>query len=230
MILENHSYAQIIGNSEAPFINKMANSGATFVNSYAVAKPSQPNYLALYSGSTYGVTDNDAHLFSGPTLASTLAKSGKRFLGYAQRTTPRKHKPWESFVNNASYGRYFSSFPEQFSLLPHVSFVVPNNDNNMHDGSVQAGDRWLKNKLEAYWTHCKTHKCLLILTFDEPSGSLDQNIVTIVAGLQVKRGFYTQRINHYSVLRTIIDAMRVAAIGKSRFVQPAIGIWRTAVP
>ena len=134
VVLENHSYAQIIGNSEAPFINKMANSGATFVNSYAVAKPSQPNYLALYSGSTYGVTDNDAHLFSGPTLASTLAKSGKRFLGYAQRTTPRKHKPWQSFVNNASYGRYFSSFPEQFSLLPHVSFVVPNNDNNMHTG------------------------------------------------------------------------------------------------
>ncbi len=72
VVLENHSYAQIIGNSDAPFINKLANSGATFINSYAVAKPSQPNYLALFSGSTYGVTDNDPHLFSGPTLASAL--------------------------------------------------------------------------------------------------------------------------------------------------------------
>lgn len=68
------------------------------------------------------------------------------------------------------------------------------------------------------------------MTFDEPSGSLDQNIATIVGGSRVKRGFYTQRINHYSALRTITDAMRVAAIGKSRSVQPAIGIWRTAVP
>jgi hypothetical protein len=52
---ENHSYWQIIGNPNAPFINSLAAEGTLFTSSYAITRPSEPNYLALLSGSTQGV-------------------------------------------------------------------------------------------------------------------------------------------------------------------------------
>ena len=47
---ENHSYADIIGSQQAPYINGLAQSGALFTDSHAVTHPSQPNYLELFSG------------------------------------------------------------------------------------------------------------------------------------------------------------------------------------
>src|SRR2546421_11856526 len=56
VIEENHSYSQIIGAAAAPYINSLAYSGALFSQSFALTHPSQPNYIALFSGSTQGVT------------------------------------------------------------------------------------------------------------------------------------------------------------------------------
>src|SRR5215467_333646 len=60
VIEENHSYSQIIGSSNAPYITALSkdSSSANFVNAYATTHPSQPNYLNFFSGSTQGVTDN----------------------------------------------------------------------------------------------------------------------------------------------------------------------------
>src|SRR5258708_36025068 len=58
VIEENHSYAEIIGSANAPYINSLAAMGALFTNSFGVTHPSEPNYLALFSGSTQGVTDD----------------------------------------------------------------------------------------------------------------------------------------------------------------------------
>ena len=62
VVMENHSYADIIGNSAAPFINQLARRGALFTRSYAVTDPSEPNYLALFSGSTQAVPDDSCPL------------------------------------------------------------------------------------------------------------------------------------------------------------------------
>ncbi len=56
VIMENHGYGQIAGSPQAPYINRLARQGAMFTASYAVTHPSEPNYLALFSGSTHGVT------------------------------------------------------------------------------------------------------------------------------------------------------------------------------
>ena len=65
VIDENHSYSEIIGSSDAPYINSLATEGALFTQSFAVAHPSQPNYLALFSGSTHGITnDSCPHTFA----------------------------------------------------------------------------------------------------------------------------------------------------------------------
>lgn len=230
VVMENHSYSQIIGNTEAPFINGLAKSGATFINSHAVGYPSQPNYLALFSGSTRGVKDDKKHSLAGPTVATALAQSGKKFAGYAEGKAPRKHRPWASFKDQGSYEQDLSRFPKQFDRLPDVSFVISNDRNNMHDGSIRAADDWLKTHLGDYLDYCRDHRCLLILTFDEPGGKSAKNILTIVAGSPVKTGVFAQRIDHYSVLRTITDAMGIGALGESAKAAPIFGIWVTGEP
>src|SRR5438105_2474857 len=51
VIEENRSYSEIIGSSSAPYINSLASQGALFTQSFAVTHPSEPNYLAFFSGS-----------------------------------------------------------------------------------------------------------------------------------------------------------------------------------
>src|SRR5271169_1270250 len=65
VIEENHAYEQIIGNPDAAFINELAAGGALFTNSHGVLRPRQPNYLALFSGSTQSVT-NDRRILGAP--------------------------------------------------------------------------------------------------------------------------------------------------------------------
>lgn len=85
VVVENHSYNQIIGNKDAPYINQLADHGVLFTNSHGIAHPSQPNYLALFSGDTQGVTgDSCPYTFSSNNLANALKKVGKSFAGYSE--------------------------------------------------------------------------------------------------------------------------------------------------
>ena len=95
VILENHSFDEIVDPKRAPFIFSLATGGALFTHSFAVAHPSQPNYFALFSGSTHGIRDNADHLMNAPTLATALDAAHKSFIGYVEAGSPRKHNPWE---------------------------------------------------------------------------------------------------------------------------------------
>src|SRR5215470_9755826 len=57
-IFENRRYGSVIGNPNAPYLSSLAGQGANFTQSFAVTHPSQPNYLALYSGATQGVSND----------------------------------------------------------------------------------------------------------------------------------------------------------------------------
>ena len=85
VIEENHSYSQIIESPDAPYINSLAAEGAVFTQSFGVTYPSQPNYLALFSGSTQGITDNSCpHTFTTPNLGHALLEAGLTFAGYSE--------------------------------------------------------------------------------------------------------------------------------------------------
>src|SRR5204863_5334410 len=100
VIFENHSFDQIFDPWRAPFIYDLATNGALFINAFAIAHPSQPNYFALFSGSTQDVRDNDYdYNFNAPNLASALSAAHKSFIGYIETGSPREHNPWESFNN-----------------------------------------------------------------------------------------------------------------------------------
>ncbi|MBA3825873.1 MAG: acid phosphatase, partial [Ktedonobacterales bacterium] len=204
VVEENHSYSDIIGANDAPFINGLAQQGALFTASHAVTHPSEPNYLALFGGSTYNLSsDACPESFSGPNLASELFGHSLSFTGYSESmpTTgfrgcadasgeyARKHNPWVNFSDvPAASNQPFSSFPSDYGQLPNVAFVVPNLQNDMHDGSVASGDAWLQSNLGNYLTWAQTNNSLLILTWDEDDGAPANQIPTIFVGAHVKVG------------------------------------------
>jgi hypothetical protein len=243
VVMENHSYSEIIGNPAAPFVNRLARDGALFTHSSAITHPSEPNYLALFSGSTHGVTDDSCPVrFVAPNLASALLRAGRTFAGFAEGLPAagspvcyageyaRKHVPWADFGNvPPSVSKPFASFPgSDLARLPTVSFVVPNLCNDMHDCSVATGDRWLRAHLGGYLAWAASHHSLLILTWDENDGSAGNRITTIFIGPMVRPGRYAQPITHYTVLATIEAAYGLARTGQARLVRPITSIWRPA--
>jgi hypothetical protein len=242
VVEENQSYSDIIGNSAAPYINSLAAGGALFTNSFAITHPSQPNYLALFSGSTQGVTDDNAcGPFSGPDLGSALAAAGRTFGGYSEDLPStgstvltsgayaRKHNPWSDFSDvPPSENMPFTSFPTNYASLPTVSFVVPNLNNDMHDGTINQGDAWLQTNIGAYATWAKTHNSLLIVTWDEDDGSQSNQIPTIFYGQPVKPGNYSEYVDHYGVLRTLEDMYGLSHMNNTAGATPITDAWQTA--
>ncbi|WP_200984532.1 alkaline phosphatase family protein [Paenibacillus sp. Soil787] len=240
VVEENHSYEKLIGNASAPYINALAGQGAFFTHSYAVAHPSQPNYFVLFSGSDQGVkNDSCGHEFKAANLASELVKAGYSFAGYSEDLPAigstvctnhqygRKHSPWVSFSNVAKESNQpFDQFPKDFSKLPTVSFVIPNQDNDMHDGTILPADEWLKKHIGPYVTWAQSHNSLLILTWDEDDNSKDNHIPTIFVGPMVKPAQYDQRITHLNVLRSLEELYKLPYMGGTAEVPAIQGIWK----
>jgi len=241
---ENHSFSEIIGSSSAPYINSLAQQGALFTNSHGVTHPSEPNYLALFSGSTQGITDDSCpHTFSGPDLGGELISAGLSFGGYSEsmpsvgftgcfapRSTQlyaRKHNPWVNFTDvPSSHNQPLTNFPTDFTTLPTLSIVVPNQQDDMHSGSIQQADTWLKSHIDSYVQWAKTHNSLLIVTWDEDDSSSNNQIPTIFVGPMVKAGQYSESINHYNILRTLEAIYGLPFANNSANVATITDIWQ----
>ncbi|MER7201055.1 acid phosphatase [Streptomyces sp. CB01635] len=242
VVFENHAYNQVIGSSSAPYINSLKTNGASLSASYALTHPSQPNYFALFSGATQGITDDSCYtpgFSSQPNLASELIAAGKTWGSYneglpSQGSTTcssgdyaRKHNPWFGFSNvPTSTAKTFAQFPSDYSTLPQVSFVVPDLCSDMHDCSVSTGDTWLKNNLSAYANWAKAHNSLLVVTFDEDNRLAGNKIPTVLYGQQVTPGATSATTyNHYDVLRTIEDMHGLPHAGNAASGKDITGIW-----
>jgi len=243
VIEENHGYSQIMDKrNRASYIHALAKRGLLFTDSHGVAHPSLPNYLALFSGSTQGITDDSCrHTFNNDNLASSLLDGGFSFVTYSESLPKtgdlscasgayqRKHNPaanWQGTRLPAELNKRFADFPQDFSRLPTVSFVIPDQNNDMHDGSFETADQWLKTRIEPYVAWAFRHNSLLILTWDEDDFRAENHVVTILAGPMVKRGISMQRIDHYSVLRTLLDLYGLPALGASRDAEAIKGVWK----
>jgi hypothetical protein len=239
VIEENHGFGEIIGSPAAPYINALAKQGALFTSSYGVTHPSQPNYLALFSGSTQGVTDdNTPYYFSTGNLGKSLLNKGLTFGGYSEDLPfvgftgdssggyVRKHNPWVDFTNlPPTVNLPFTSFPLDYSLLPTVAVVVPNLTHDMHDGTIQQGDSWLQAHLNSYVQWAATHNSLLIVTWDEDDFTDVNWIPTIFVGPMVSPGSYAETISHYNVLRTVEDMYGLPYLANDGNVPPISDVW-----
>ena len=205
--------------------------------------------------------------FTTPNLGAALRNSGYSFATYSQ-TLPsvgfngessgeymRKHNPVTNWMNDtnptanqlpSTVNQPFTTFqqiansPGGFANLPTVSFVVPDQTYDMHDGTIQQADDWLKtNIIDTYLPWAMTHNSLLIVTWDEDGDNTATNqIPTIIAGAKVTSGNYTETnlnannpdvattdpgiqtptgtaMDHYNILSTIEDIYGLAHIGGS---------------
>ncbi len=247
VVEENHSFSEIIGAPTAPYINSLAGQGALFTQSFALTHPSQPNYLYLFSGSTQGTTDDStlAQPLTTPNLGAELIQAGRSFAGYSEDLPAtgstvgssgdyyRKHNPWSDWQGAAganalpsSTNLRFADFPTDYSQLPTVSFVVPNQQHDMHDGTIQQADTWLKANLDGYANWAQKHNSLLIVTFDEDDTGGNNQIATIFDGPMVVPGSYGEHIRHDNVLRTVEDMYGLAHAGDAQTAVPIQDVWQ----
>lgn len=242
VVMENRNYRSIVGNGDARYINDtLIPQGALLTNSHAVTHPSEPNYLALFSGSTHGVDSDECPLtFSSPNLASELAAAGRRFVGWSESLPhdgyegcfedsvyARKHAPWMNFTNVPSNANLvYRGLPAK--KMPAVSFVDPNLCNDMHDCSTRRGDRWLSENLPPLIAWNAKHAGLLIVTWDEADPDNGKNrIPTILVGPMVRPGVKSERyVDHYGVLRTIESFFDLPCIDNDCRAAPITGIWQ----
>lgn len=243
IVMENNDYESIVGNSSAPYLNNLITRTAFFTNSEGVTHPSEPNYLALFSGSTQGLTSDACPVsYSGANLATQLTGAGYSFAGYAENMPStlsaceadpspygsgyyymRKHVPWADFTNVPS-SEYHTWNGPGTALAGSVNFITPNMCDDMHDCSTATGDTWLSKNVPAIESWDNANNGLLIVTFDEGEYSSTNHIYTAFDGPMIKAGKYSQSINHYNVLRFIEDNFHLAHLGNAGGVTAISGI------
>lgn len=252
MVFENKNFDEVIGSPEAPTFNAMARRYALLERSYAVARPSLPNYLALASGSTQGVTATCTDcLFRARNLADTIEASGRTWKAYLEGLPLRgytgaqwgryvkRHNPFpyfESVVSNPARLRRTVPYAELRAdlakkRLPDFSFVVPDLCNGTHDCSVATGDAWLETFLKPLLASRQLDDGVVFVTFDEAAHGDDRgeggHIPTLAIGPTVRAGARSRRgVNHYGLLRTIEDAWGLPRLGRSATANAVTGIWR----
>lgn len=150
----------------------------------------------------------------------------------------RKHNPWvnwqapvgaPSIPPNglaAETNQPFTNFPTDFSQLPTVCFVVPNEQNDMHDGTIRMADDWLRTNLGAYAKWARTHNSLLVITFDEDDFQGPNRIPTVLYGAGLMPGTVNNTTwTLHNLLRTLGDAYSATPSARGAQVRRINGVW-----
>jgi acid phosphatase len=250
VVFENKEFPQVIGSGAAPTFDALAKRFALLTDYRGVAHPSLPNYLALVSGSTHGVTSDCTSCgVAARNLSDTLERAGRTWKTYADGlpapgfTGPtagryaKKHDPLLYFEDVA--GR-----PERLRrivpltvfrrdldahALPDFSLVVPDLCHDMHDCPVSTGDAWLGAFLRPLLRSGELAHGVVYVVFDEGTGGAGGGgrVPALVVGPLVRPGARVRDpLDHYSLLRTIEDAWRLPRLARSGAARPITGIWR----
>ncbi|MFO0861260.1 MAG: alkaline phosphatase family protein [Phycisphaerales bacterium] len=250
VIEENRAGSQIIGNPEAPFLNRLASQGAVLTDFFALTHPSQPNYLHLFAGDSLGIRTNDIPPgipLSDPNLGAALLAAGRTFVSFSEDLPyagfngatfdwyARKHNPCANWQSDApgpnqfplSINQPFSNFPSDFTSLPTVSFVIPNLRNDMHDGTIEDADAWLEAEIGPYALWAMANNSLLIVTWDEDEFAQRNQIPTIFYGPMVRQGRLASTGTLHNLLRTIGDLYGALPPASAAAVRPIPGIFQS---
>ena len=232
IVEENHPYGTIVGSKQAPYINgTLIRHGALLTRYYAITHPSLPNYLALDSGSTQGCTSDVCGSYRARDLGGQLTRARKSWAGYMEsmpgpcvRTTVRlyaaKHNPFVHFTDvlKNRCASHVVPMPRKMPTSLHrFTWITPNLLDDMHDGTIQRGDTWLKDHVPAIMRGLGPNG-LLIVTWDEGSSSQRaSHVATILYGPIVRKGIrVSAKTNHYSLLRLMESRLRLAHLAKAR--------------
>lgn len=158
VVLENHSFSQVIGSPSMPYLNGLAAQNSLATNYFADIHPSIGNYFMLTTGQI--INSDDA--FPGPVSADNLARAfagaGKTWKAYMQSIPSqgyiggdvlpyvKHHNPFAYFTDVAgSDGQHATALAANIvpltqlpvdmagNALPNFGFIIPDLDNDAHD-------------------------------------------------------------------------------------------------
>ena len=247
VVFENANYTVAL---KQPFFAKLANEGALFTQFSAEAHPSQPNYLAMISGSTQGVRNDDSVSINAEHIGGLLAKKNLSwkvyaedlpqpcFLGSDRGLYARKHIPFLSFTNVQNNRNECLKVVPSTQLkidiasnsVPAFSMYIPNLKNDGHNTSSAFASQWFLDNFGGILNDSKfMMDTLLIITFDESENIFSKNqIFTAFYGANVKPGSVVNLPhNHYSILKMIEDHFGIGNLGNGDVTAtPITGIWQ----
>lgn len=221
IMMENKTFDEAL---QGNYTASLASKHALATNYHAITHPSLPNYLALTSGSTWGIkSDNYQALPSDEDVGSELTSAGIPWRAYMENMTngcldssePYKlgHNPF------AFYGGQCPSNVVPLSQLdadlsgntPNFVWITPNVCHDEHNCSVSAGDQWLgeivpKIMDSAAWQD----DGVLFVTWDEDDQASGSNRVPLIMVAPALKERQTDiYYDHYSLLATIEDRLGV---------------------
>jgi hypothetical protein len=244
IVLENREFDEVIGASDAPYLNQLAARGALALNYHAIAHPSLLNYLALAGGSTFGIDEDctDCHA-SGPNLATQLAAAGESWRAYmGEMPSPcftgaesgdyaKRHNPFMYFPSVTSDPSLCARDVPETELqtdlaqghLPSFAWISPDLCDDAHNCGFNSADEYLRGVVPQLLRGLGPSG-LLAITFDEGTtnagccdGAAGGRIATILLGPQVRRGARLRAAySTYSLLATVEDRFGLARLREAK--------------
>jgi phospholipase C len=235
VVEENHPYDGVILNSSAPYLNSLATKYSLATQYFADTHPSIGNYFMLTTGQIVTNDDTFTGTVNVDNLSRRLMAAGKTWKSYAESLPSvgytggdsgpylKRHNPFSYFtdvVNSSTQSQNlvpFSQFSQDLAAntLPSFSFIIPNANNDAHDGSLAAADSWLQTNIAPLLASPQFQQDgLLIVVFDE-SDTIDLtngggHVAAVLVGTKVKQGYRSATFfQHESTLNLILQAMGI---------------------
>lgn len=209
---ENRGVAATLGHcSSDPYLCSLAADDASLTSWYAITHPSAPNYLALVSGGTQGITSDcspdggGCGPFNTPDLGGQLTGAGIPWEALMESMPSpcdrvdsageyaEKHDPFMYFNDDrgAACATHIVPYPGADALSvaldsatpPDFIWITPNLIDDMHDGTVAQGDAWLAANLPAVLSSSWfADDGTVMITFDENDEAPDGSCCGNAAG------------------------------------------------
>jgi phosphatidylinositol-3-phosphatase len=153
VMLENHSFGQVIGNPAMPYLNSLATAHGLAADYFADAHPSIPNYFMLTTGNIETFDDSFNGTITDDNIVRALTGAGKTWKAYIESipsvgytgpnagTYLKRHNPF-SYLSDVTGSPAqaanmvpFSQLSADFNAgsLPNFVYVLPNSQHDAHD-------------------------------------------------------------------------------------------------
>jgi phosphatidylinositol-3-phosphatase len=235
VVEENHSYSEVIGNSDMPYLNSLESQFGLATQYYANVHPSIGNYFMLTTGKMESLDDAFSGTVADDNIVRELVKAGKSWKCYAENLPSagytgadsypylKHHNPFaylSDVVGSSQADNLvpFNEFSADLSsgTLPNFSFIVANVLNDAHDGTLAQADDWLKQHIDPLVSSTTfQNDGLLIIVFDESEMSdLSHgggHVAAVIVSSKAKKGFLSSTLfQHQSTLRLILSSLGIS--------------------
>jgi phosphatidylinositol-3-phosphatase len=226
IVMENKSPQEALSGT---FTASLASSYGEATNYRAVAHPSVPNYLALTSGSTWGVTDDSYHALPSQDIGDQLTKAGVTWRAYMDGLgsggcldSPVPYDPGHNpfaFYGGACPPNVVSLTSLAADLsgnTPLFSWITPDMCHDEHSCDVSVGDAWLQQTVGLITaSQAWTANGVLFIVWDEDDGSAENRVLSLVVAPHQGHRVSNQPYSHYSLLATMEDLLGVGRLGQA---------------